>query len=103
MFTPELAYSERRLVHALAEMREDEALMIARHLVLEPHFGAERMLDCCHAAAAIVARRVDSGQHSLPELTLLGEMTDAIGRLVAGRPAPGPAAVQGCGDAVVRA
>lgn len=92
MFTLDLANSERRLVHALAEMHEDEALLIARQLLLEPHCGAERMLECCRAAAAIVATRVDSGKYSLPELTLLDEMTDAIGGLVAGRLALGPAA-----------
>jgi 5-methyltetrahydrofolate--homocysteine methyltransferase len=69
---------EEQLVEAIAEMREDEAVGLARSLL---EGGADPMgvLDLCRKAMDIVGKRFEEGEYFLPELVLAGEMLDVIG------------------------
>ncbi|MCZ7564478.1 MAG: cobalamin-dependent protein [Burkholderiales bacterium] len=71
---------EQQLVEALADMREDEALALARAM-LEGGVDPLRVLELCRAGMEIVGRRFEQGEYFLPELILGGEMLEAIGAL----------------------
>ena len=65
------------LVRAIADMREEEAIALARQLLA----GGTRptaVLDDCRAAMQIVGKRFEQGQYFIPELILAGEMFKAI-------------------------
>lgn len=72
---------EAALVHHLAEMEEDEALEIAKAMLLEEGVDPLRVLELCRAAMDIVGRRFEEGDYFLPELVLAGEMLDTIGAI----------------------
>ncbi len=65
------------LVQAIADMREEEAIALARRMLA----GGTRptdVLDDCRAAMQIVGERFEQGQYFIPELILAGEMLKAI-------------------------
>jgi methanogenic corrinoid protein MtbC1 len=66
-----------KLVHAIADMREEEALKLVKEMV---EGGAEPMaiLDAAREAMAIVGQRYEEGTYFLPELMLAGEMLSQI-------------------------
>jgi len=66
-----------KLVHAIADMREEEALKLVKEMV---EGGAEPMaiLDAAREAMAIVGQRYADGTYFLPELMLSGEMLNQI-------------------------
>ena len=66
-----------KLVNAIADMREEEALALVREMVAS---GAEPMviLDAAREAMAIVGQRYKEGTYFLPELMLSGEMLNQI-------------------------
>jgi methanogenic corrinoid protein MtbC1 len=66
-----------KLVSAIADMREDEALKLVREMVKG---GAEPMaiLDAAREAMAVVGQRYEQGTYFLPELMLSGEMLHQI-------------------------
>jgi methanogenic corrinoid protein MtbC1 len=66
-----------KLVHAIADMREEEALKLVKEMV---EGGAEPMaiLDAAREAMAIVGQRYEEGSYFLPELMLAGEMLSQI-------------------------
>ncbi len=70
---------ERQLVDWLADMNEDEALPLAKRMLLEDKVDPMRVLDLCRAAMDIVGKRFEEGEYFLPELVLAGEMLDTIG------------------------
>jgi 5-methyltetrahydrofolate--homocysteine methyltransferase len=70
---------ENQLVEWLADMREDEAVELARTMLLDEHVDPLRVLDLCRAAMDIVGKRFEEGEYFLPELVLAGEMLDTIG------------------------
>ncbi len=70
---------ERRLVEGLADMNEDEALPLAKRMLLEDKADPMRVLELCRAAMDIVGKRFEEGEYFLPELVLAGEMLDTIG------------------------
>ncbi|HYD74507.1 cobalamin B12-binding domain-containing protein [Ramlibacter sp.] len=70
---------ERQLVEWLADMNEDDALPLARRMLLEDGADPMRVLDLCRAAMDIVGKRFEEGEYFLPELVLAGEMLDTIG------------------------
>jgi len=72
---------ERRLVDGLADMNEEDALPLARRMLLEDHADPMRVLGLCRAAMDIVGRRFEAGEYFLPELVLAGEMLDSIGAI----------------------
>jgi 5-methyltetrahydrofolate--homocysteine methyltransferase len=70
---------ERQLVEALAEMREEEAVTLARTM-LEGGANPMRVLELCREGMEIVGKRFEKGEY-FPELILGGEMLEAIGAL----------------------
>jgi methanogenic corrinoid protein MtbC1 len=67
----------QKLIDAIADMREDEALEEVREMV---ESGAKPMaiLDDVRAAMDIVGQRFEEGVYFLPELMLAGEMMNEI-------------------------
>ena len=76
-----MSEKERQLVDWLADMEEDDALALAKRMLLEEGADPARVLDFCRAAMDIVGKRFEAGEYFLPELVMAGEMLDAIGRL----------------------
>ncbi len=72
---------ERQLVEWLADMREDEALDLAKKMLLEEGADPLRVLELCRNAMDIVGKRFETGDYFLPELVLAGEMLDTIGAI----------------------
>jgi 5-methyltetrahydrofolate--homocysteine methyltransferase len=66
-----------KLVYAIADMREEEALELVKEMV---NSGVEPMaiLDSARTAMAIVGQRFEEGTYFLPELMLSGEMLNQI-------------------------
>jgi methanogenic corrinoid protein MtbC1 len=71
---------EQQLVEALSEMREDEALALARSM-LEGGDNPVRVLELCREAMDIVGKRFEKQEYFLPELVLAGEMLETIGAI----------------------
>jgi len=69
------------LVSALASMKEEEALKIAREML---DSGQEPMhiLELCRKGMDIVGKRFEQGEYFLPELMLAGEMLNQISDMV---------------------
>ena len=70
--------TEQRLLDAIADMREDEALELAKSL-LDSGEDPLRILEVCRAAMETVGKRFQAGEYFLPELILAGEMLERIG------------------------
>ena len=66
-----------KLVNAIADMNEDEALALARQL-LDAGTPPVEILDDCRAAMEVVGKRFEQGQYFIPELILAGEMLKSI-------------------------
>lgn len=66
-----------RLVSAIADMREEEALAIAKEQ-LNAGTPPTEILDACREAMQLVGQRFEKGDYFLPELILAGEMLKAI-------------------------
>jgi methanogenic corrinoid protein MtbC1 len=71
---------EKRLVEAVADMREEEALGLAREMLASGE-DPLRVLELCRQAMEIVGKRFQEGEYFLPELVLAGEMLSAIGAI----------------------
>jgi methanogenic corrinoid protein MtbC1 len=71
----------QKLIDAIADMREEEALKLVREMVEN---GSEPMavLDVVRQAMDIVGQRFEEGAYFLPELMLAGEMMNQITDLV---------------------
>lgn len=71
----------KELVKAIADMREEEALKLAREMV---EGGSEPMaiLDAAREAMGIVGQRYQEGTYFLPELMVAGEMLEQITDMV---------------------
>ncbi|MBW2243979.1 MAG: cobalamin-dependent protein [Deltaproteobacteria bacterium] len=67
----------RALVEAIAEMREPEALTLAREM-LDTGCDPLELLDSCRDAMDIVGRKFEEGEYFLVELLLAGEMLQQI-------------------------
>jgi 5-methyltetrahydrofolate--homocysteine methyltransferase len=77
----EMNDSERQLVGWLADMNEEEALALAKRMLLEDGKNPLRVLELCRAAMDIVGKRFEEGEYFLPELVLAGEMLETIGAI----------------------
>ena len=71
----------QKLVDAIADMREKEALKLVTEMV---ESGSEpiAILDATREAMDVVGQRYDEGIYYLPELVLAGEMLDQITELI---------------------
>jgi methanogenic corrinoid protein MtbC1 len=67
----------KKLVNAIADMREEEALKLVREMV-EGGSGPMEILDAARKAVDIVGQRYEEGTYFLPELILAGEMLTQI-------------------------
>jgi len=72
---------ERQLVEWLADMNEDDALALAKRMLLEEGAAPLRVLELCRDAMDIVGKRFGEGEYFLPELVLAGEMLETIGAI----------------------
>ena len=72
---------ERQLVDWLADMNEDDALELAKRMLLEEGVDPLRVLELCRAAMDVVGKRFEEGEYFLPELVLAGEMLETIGAI----------------------
>jgi 5-methyltetrahydrofolate--homocysteine methyltransferase len=67
------------LVGLIADMKEEEALALAREM-LGSGYDPLTLLDHCRQAMEIVGQRFEAGEYFLPELMLAGEMLTQIGK-----------------------
>jgi 5-methyltetrahydrofolate--homocysteine methyltransferase len=70
-----------QLVEAIVEMRDDEAVAIARDRIASGTDPIE-ILAACRDAMAEVGNRFESGEYFVPELILAGEVLRSISELV---------------------
>lgn len=79
----------KKLVNAIAEMREQDALKVAKEMV-EGGSDPMAILDAAREAMGIVGQRYEEGTYFLPELILSGVMLDQIAEMVKPRLAKAP-------------
>ncbi len=72
---------KEKLIKAIADMKEQEAMSLARAL-LDKGEDPLVVLDAGSKAMKIVGDRYDAGEYYLPELILAGEMMKQLGNLV---------------------
>jgi 5-methyltetrahydrofolate--homocysteine methyltransferase len=77
----DLQDDESRLVEWLADMNEDDALALAKRMLLEEGKDPVRVLELCRMAMDVVGKRFEEGEYFLPELVLAGEMLETIGAI----------------------
>lgn len=70
-----------KLVNAIADMKEEEALSLAREM-LDKGEDPQAILDAGSKAMALVGSRYDAKEYFLPELILAGDMMRQLGELV---------------------
>jgi 5-methyltetrahydrofolate--homocysteine methyltransferase len=70
-----------KLVAAIADMQEDEALRIAKEM-LDTGTNPQQILDASREAMSIVGARYEKKEYFLPELIIAGDLLKAIGALV---------------------
>jgi 5-methyltetrahydrofolate--homocysteine methyltransferase len=71
----------KKLVNAIAEMREQDALKLAKEM-LEGGSDPVAILDAAREAMGIVGKRYEEGTYFLPELILSGVMLNQIAEMV---------------------
>jgi len=76
------------LVEAIADMRDEEAVELARRL-LDGGTQPAEVLEDCRTAMAIVGKRFEDEEYFIPELILAGETLRAISEIVKPRMAGG--------------
>jgi methanogenic corrinoid protein MtbC1 len=79
----------KKLVDAMAEMREGDALSIAETLLERGEDPLDILADC-RKALEIVGERYAKGEYFLPELMLAGEMLTQITEMVKPKLSKGP-------------
>lgn len=67
----------QKLINAITEMREEDALKIT-HELLEGGADPMDVLEACKQAMDIIGKRFETGESFIPELILAGEMLSAI-------------------------
>lgn len=89
----------QKLIDAIIEMREDDALKITNEL-LEEGKTPEEILNACREAMEVIGKRFENGESFIPELMLAGEMLSAITEILKPRMAE-EAAVEKLGTVVL--
>jgi 5-methyltetrahydrofolate--homocysteine methyltransferase len=72
---------EKQLIEWLADMREDDALPLAKKMLLEDKIDPLHVLGLCRQAMDVVGKRFEEGEYFLPELVLAGEMLEQVGAI----------------------
>jgi methanogenic corrinoid protein MtbC1 len=72
---------KEKLVSAIADMREEEALQLAQEM-LDAGEDPQVVLDAGKEAMTVVGDRYEGGEYFLPELIIAGDMLKAIGDMV---------------------
>ena len=67
----------QKLVDAIIEMREDDALKIVNEL-LDSGAAPLEILDACKKAMDVIGKRFEAGESFIPELMMAGEMLTQI-------------------------
>ena len=70
-----------KLVNALINMKEKEAIQLAKDLI-EGGEDPVKILDACKEAMNTVGKRFEKGEYFLPELIMAGEMLNQISDIV---------------------
>ena len=71
----------KKLMNAIADMNEQEALKLAQEMI-DKGENPQEILDAGSKAMTIIGERYDSGEYFLPELILAGDMMKQLGELV---------------------
>ena len=71
---------KEKLIELIAEMEEDDALVLAKEM-LDGGVDPLLVLEICREAMDIVGKRFEEGEYFLPELIMAGEVLDQIGAL----------------------
>ena len=71
----------QKLIDAITEMREDDALKLTNQL-LDEGTSAMEILNDCKAAMDVIGKRFENGESFIPELMLAGEMMSAITAII---------------------
>lgn len=77
----DLTDQERQLMEWLSDMNEDDAIALAKKMLLEEGADPLRVLEVCRNAMDIVGKRFEQGEYFLPELVLAGEMLETVGAI----------------------
>ena len=72
---------EKQLMDWLADMNEDDAIALAKRMLLEEGADPLRVIEICRYAMDLVGKRFERGEYFLPELVLAGEMLETIGAI----------------------
>ncbi len=72
---------KEKLVTAIADMKEEEAMSLARAM-LDKGEDPQAILDAGSKAMTLIGNRYDAGEYFLPELILAGDMMKQLGDLV---------------------
>ena len=91
---------KEKLVEAIADMREEEALELARAM-LDTGQDPYLVLEAGKEAMAIVGERFEMREYFLPELIIAGELLEAIGDLVKPRLKAGAPQAEAGGKVVI--
>jgi 5-methyltetrahydrofolate--homocysteine methyltransferase len=83
----------KKLVNAIADMREDEALALVRKMIADGTPPME-IVDAAREAMGIVGDRYEKGTYFLPELIMAGEMLTQISEIIKPELAKLPAAAR---------
>lgn len=70
----------KKLVKAIVEMREEEALALAKE-ALESGADPQEVVNYCRKAVEEVGNRYEKGQYFLPELMMTGQMMQQLAEL----------------------
>lgn len=70
-----------QLAQVIADMREEDALALAKQM-LQNATDPVTILDDCRSAMEVVGKRFEAGEYFLPELILAGEILKEIAALV---------------------
>jgi 5-methyltetrahydrofolate--homocysteine methyltransferase len=70
-----------KLVHAISEMDEQDALKITEELIAQNE-DPQKVLHSCSEAMDIIGKRFESGEYFLPHLMMGGEMLRKISELL---------------------
>ncbi|HXJ16869.1 MAG TPA: cobalamin-dependent protein [Candidatus Polarisedimenticolia bacterium] len=87
-------------MEAIAEMREEEAVKMAREM-LDSGYDAIKLLGHCREAMELVGKRYEEGEYFLPELMLAGEMLREIGDMAKPLIKQGSAETKSLGTVVI--